>query len=395
MEADLAFAAEHLPLRASNNNYLSGAMARHYLGELYLAESRPAEAIAALQPLVESSEYALMSEPFGKSPAWPACPFIDVFHTPSYADGNREVLYYFTLAEPTVAPAGIPTDVWIKSTWKNYYSNDGTIKKSNLEAPEYTAGTLTYNQVFWLNNGGKGTARLSPSLGAIRLYNYKGMGAQDMRAGEPALVWSIWEKNADGNIVEFLDKEKSPIDTSLIAAMTDETKTTIQHYKWPSTRKWDYTQQVLSSGDNDATYADLVYLRLADTYLLYAEAQYKSNRPEEAARWLNKVRTRAGVTDISPADLGSQGLDLILDERSRELLCEEERRHTLIRVSQENGGDEREVNNYFKRRTRELNEVVGRPARGMNSYDLPVLFPIPVIFIDSNTGHAIEQNPGY
>ena len=35
-------------------------------------------------------------------------------------------------------------------------------------------------------------------------------------------------------------------------------------------------------------------------------------------------------------------MDFILDER-RELLTEEERRHTLVRVCQENGGDERDT----------------------------------------------------
>ena len=44
--------------------------------------------------------------------------------------------------------------------------------------------------------------------------------------------------------------------------------------------------------------------------------------------------------------LESVVMDFILDERSRELLTEEERRHTLVRVCQENGGDERDTNNY-------------------------------------------------
>ena len=61
----------------------------------------------------------------------------------------------------------------------------------------------------------------------------------------------------------------------------------------------------------------------------------------------------------------------------------------------EKGGDERDVNNYFKRRMRQLNEIAGREARGMNSYDTPVLFPIPQEFIDSNTGRQLENNPGY
>ncbi|MDR0429344.1 MAG: RagB/SusD family nutrient uptake outer membrane protein [Tannerellaceae bacterium] len=396
MIADFQFAIDHLPLRATNNNYLSAAMARHYLGELYLAESNPVKAIEVLKPLVESSEYELMKAPFGKSPANPACPFIDVFTSPSYKDGNKEVLYYFTNAEPLEAATGVaPQDGWMKSTYKSYYSNDGVIKRSNLDAPEYTSGKLTYNQVFWLNNGGKGTARLSPSPGALRLYNYKGMGEQDLRMKEPAMLWTIWEKNAEGQIQPFLVSGKTPIDSTITARMLDPTQTTIQNYKWPSVRKWDYTQKVESSGDIDPNYNDLPYLRIADTYLLYAEALFKKGDNGEAIKWINKVRNRAGVVDITESDLSADGLDLILDERSRELLCEEERRHTLIRVSQENGGDEREVDNYFKRRTRQLNQVLGVHGRGMDTYDLPVLLPIPNLIIESNSGKPMEQNPGY
>ena len=91
----------------------------------------------------------------------------------------------------------------------------------------------------------------------------------------------------------------------------------------------------------------------------------------------------------------SGGLDLILDERARELYSEEERRETLIRVSQEGGKDERALDNYFKRRTRALNEIAGRDARGMNDYETPVLFPIPHKFIESNTGRPLTNNPGY
>ncbi len=31
----------------------------------------------------------------------------------------------------------------------------------------------------------------------------------------------------------------------------------------------------------------------------------------------------------------------------------------------------------------------------MNDYETPVLFPMPHEFIESNTGFAIENNPGY
>lgn len=394
MEQDLLFAVENLPLREDNNSRVSGAMARHYLGELYLAMDKPQEAEKMLKPLVESNEYSLITSRFGLNAGNPGCPFIDLFRTPMYADGNTEVLFAFVNTEPETSSYGT-AEVYMKSTYKNYYSNDGVIKKSNLSAPEYTSGEATWPQAFWINNGGKGAGRCVPSRGSLRLYNYKNQGAKDDRVSDYAVVWSINEKKANGQIAEFLNNGKMVVDTLVTQAMIDDNKTTIKKYNWPTTRKWDYVPPLIANGDKDGCYQDIVYLRLADTYLLYAEALYNEGKYGEAIKWINKVRNRSNAVSITESDLETGGVDLILDERSRELLSEEERRHTLIRVSQMNGGDERDVNNYFKRRVRELNEITGRNARGMNDYDTPVLFPIPQDFIDSNTGRVLQNNPGY
>jgi tetratricopeptide (TPR) repeat protein len=394
MEQDLLFAVENLPLREDNNSRVSGAMARHYLGELYLAMDKPEEAEKMLKPLVESNEYSLITSRFGLNAGNPGCPFIDMFRTPMYADGNTEVLFAFVNTEPETSSYGT-AEVYMKSTYKNYYSNDGVINKSNLSAPEYTSGEATWPQAFWINNGGKGAGRCVPSRGSLRLYNYKNQGAKDDRVSDYAVVWSIHEKKANGQIAEFLNNGKMVVDTLVTQAMIDDNKTTIKKYNWPTTRKWDYVPPLIANGDKDGCYQDIVYLRLADTYLLYAEALYNEGKYGEAIKWINKVRNRSNAVSITESDLETGGVDLILDERSRELLSEEERRHTLIRVSQMNGGDERDVNNYFKRRVRELNEITGRNARGMNDYDTPVLFPIPQDFIDSNTGRVLQNNPGY
>lgn len=394
MEQDLLFAAENLPLREDNNNLISGAMARHYLGELYLAMDKPEEAEKALKPLVEGNEYSLITSRFGSNAKNPGCPFIDVFRTPMYKDGNSEVLFAFVNTEPENSSFGT-AEVYMKSTYKNYYSNDGVINKSNLLAPEYTSGQATWPQVFWINNGGKGAGRCVPSRGALRLYNYKNQGTKDDRISDYSVVWSINNENADGKIVEFRNNGKMVVDTTVTTSMTDDNKTTIKKYNWPTTRKWDYVPPLVANGDKDGCYQDIVYLRLADSYLLYAEALYEQKRYSDAVIWINKVRNRSNAVSITDADLQTGGLDLILDERSRELLSEEERRHTLIRVSQEKNGDERAVDNYFKRRMRQFNEIAGRSARGMNDYDTPVLFPIPQNFIDSNTGRKLENNQGY
>ena len=394
MEEDLTFAMNNLPLRTENNSKISGAMARHYLGELYLATAQPEKAIEILKPLVECTEYRLMTERFGDNASNPGCPFIDVFRTPMYADGNMEVLYAFVNTETENSAWGT-AEVYIKSTYKNYYSNDGIINKSNMEDPDYTSGAATWPQAFWINNGGKGAGRCVPSRGALRLYNYKGQGTNDDRISDYAMVWTINERGADGVLREFRYNGEAVIDTIVTNEMLDDTKTTIKKYNWPTTRKWDYVPPLIANGDKDGCYQDIVYLRLADTYLLYAEALYKTGQYTDAIKWINAIRNRSNAVSITETDLINGGLDLILDERSRELLSEEERRHTLIRVSQENGGDERDVNNYFKRRTRQLNEITGRDSRGMNDYNTPVLFPIPQEFIDSNTGRQLENNPGY
>ena len=394
MEQDLKFAVDNLPMRANNNSKVSQAMARHYLGELYLAEGKPAEAAEVLRPLCEGTEYALMTQRFGSNASNPGCPFIDVFRTPMYADGNTEVIFAFVNTEPENSSYGT-AEVYMKSTYKGYYSNDGVIKKSNLKNPDYTSGECTWPQAFWLANGGKGASRLAISRGILRLYDYKDMGKTDDRIGKYAMVWNIYEVNEQGQTQEYLNKGKAVIDTTVTAAMLDDNKTTIKKWNWPSTRKWDYTAPVKANGDKDGCYQDISYLRLADTYLLYAEALYKQQKYDKAIIWINKVRNRSNAVSITVADLQEGGLDLILDERARELYSEEERRETLVRVSQEGGKEERDVNNYFKRRTRALNEIAGRDARGMNTYETPVLFPIPHKFIESNTGRPLENNPGY
>ena len=347
-----------------------------------------------MKPLVEGNEYELMTTRFGSNASNPGCAFIDVFRSPMYSEGNKEVLYAFVNTEPENSAYGT-AEVYIKSTYKNYYSNDGVINRSNMENPDYVSGKATWPQAFWLANGGKGAGRVVPSRGALRLYNYKNQGTVDDRVSDYAMVWSINEVDASGQVVEFRNNGEMVIDTIVTESMVDDNKTTIKKYNWPTTRKWDYTPPVMANGDKDGCYQDIVYLRLADTYLLYAEALYKQSKLREAVEWINKVRNRSHAVDITEADLSTGGLDLILDERSRELLSEEERRHTLIRVSQEGGKDERDVDNYFKRRMRQLNEIAGRDARGMNDYDTPVLFPIPQSFIDANTGRTLENNPGY
>lgn len=97
-------------------------------------------------------------------------------------------------------------------------------------------------------------------------------------------------------------------------------------------------KNVTSDGQpgSNATFPDTDYpmFRLADAYLMYAEATLRGSGGDEArARTLlNDLRERAGLgRDLSQSDLT---LDFILDERSRELFWEAHRRTDLIRFDQ-------------------------------------------------------------
>lgn len=386
MEQDLLYAIEKLPMRTANNTSPSQAVARHYLGELYLAMSRDLDAKNILQPLVEGTEYSLMTARFGPNASKPGNAFIDVFRSPLYSQGNQEVLWAFLNTEPENAAYGVGPNVFMRNMWKNYYSDLSTIR--SLSHPRYPGQSL---QLFWSLNGGKGAGRCAISLGANALYTFKDQQANDIRYDEHSMVWHLYFLNPANEVYEVTTSGgASLINLNLSAAMQNDADPTIKQYNLPSTRKWDYTHPFFEQASIDQQYNDVVYLRLAETYLLYAEALFKLGEGGEF--WVNEIRERAGIELIDGSEMS---IDMILDERSRELITEEHRRHTLIRLSQEDGGDERLAANIFKTRTRLHNEVAGRPVRGMHDDVTPVLFPIPKTFIDSNSGRLIEQNPGY
>lgn len=148
------------------------------------------------------------------------------------------------------------------------------------------------------------------------------------------------------------------------------------------TLKWAYCDP----GRNLETDSHLnqMYLRLAETILLRAEARVFQNRVGEAADDINMLRSRAHALPVTAADFGPtlrEQVDFVLDERTRELLCEEQRRFTLIRLGRK--------------------EYLWRRARKYNKKDASVILqetmylPIPQTVIDANLTLPMLQNPGF
>jgi len=418
---DLEYCVEHLDWRVDGNNTKPNkAIAATYLGEMYMATKQNDKAVAILKEVCENSPYRLMTERFGSNAENPGNCFIDMFRSPLYTEGNQEVIYTFLNAESDSYPYGSTDNMRVRAMWQNYYYNLN-VSSSIKSAPSPYSGP---SYAFYDVNGGYGNGRINPCCGALHLYDYDNQQDKDIRNDKYSMYWNIYFPDGKGGTYELLNQDGTqPIQIVTTTAMFSTSEGTVKNYFLPSTRKWSYVHSNIEKADASGDYGNIAYMRLAEPYLLYAEALYRKGDKGGAATWINKLRSRAGVSTVG-ADVIDE--DFILDERARELLCEGQRRHTLIRFSQLNdacNGDVRALENFFKRRTRELNEVCGQVegevkianyssgttmsastrvdkavtcvSHGMDEYDTPVLLPIPKTFIDSNTKIKVAQNPGY
>ena len=139
-------------------------------------------------------------------------------------------------------------------------------------------------------------------------------------------------------------------------------------------------------------------MRLSETYLLRAEAHLGKGNLAAASDDINEVRSRAGAQPCSANDVT---LDYILDERARELFAEEHRWVTFSRLSNNpNLASNSHLNkgNVLVTRVKKygwnypnVTDGTTRPNIGDHQY----VFPLPIGFIQANTGSDIPQNAGY
>jgi hypothetical protein len=133
--------------------------------------------------------------------------------------------------------------------------------------------------------------------------------------------------------------------------------------------------------DTDFPDTDFPVFRLADFYLMAAEALIRSGGDKSlATQYFNEVRTRAYGSAGGNVSNDELDLDMILDERARELYWECHRRTDLVRFGQFSNGD------Y-------LWQWKGGVKDGSQVGAHRDIFPIPSSDIASNLN--LVQNPGY
>jgi starch-binding outer membrane protein, SusD/RagB family len=346
---DLLFAAANLPdidnVKKVNGKSLfaraNKAMAQQTLAEAYIRMGKADLAEQQCNAIIGSTKFKLNTTRFGVKQTKPGDPFSDMFIYGNMrrSQGNMEVIWTLEAENPATVTGGITNNPQQRRIWGASYKDIAGMKITD-------------------SLGGRG-------IGRLRLNNFVNYGlyeTNDMRNSPFNFRRQYWY-NDPANV-----KYGQPV--PYVGADT--------LYKIaPHTTKWYEFNPADEFGF--AMIKDFIIMRLGETYLLLAEAQFKQNKKVEAAATLNILRARSNATPITDAQVT---LDFILDERARELIGEENRRMTLMRT----GTLVTRVNAH------NLGSVVN-PVTGLTDKNL--LLPIPQSEIDLNKDAVLEQNTGY
>lgn len=346
MESDLSFAERNLSLYPENDGKIAKGVATHYLAELYLTMGDYERSISKADSLINSGVYSLITERYGVKKDQPGVPFMDMFYdgNSNRSEGNTETLWTFQYEYLVTGGEGPNI---MRRTYMNAYYSIILEGKNPL--------------IITQSLGGRGLGRQSPTHFMLRLFE-----KTDHRGSEHAWRWFYTINNPNGIPDNYQFGDTIYMDTTQVEKEQNPFR--------PSTRKWDDgtpADNILS----ESTYNDQVYLRLAETYLILAEAQLKAGDINSAAETLNVLRSRSNASPVTANDIS---IDFILDERARELFCEEHRRYSLLR------------NQKWLERTRLHNAITGP-----NITERDTLLPIPQSVIDANLNLKMVQNPGY
>lgn len=355
MKSDWLFAEKHLPVEPPINGKISKGAVQHYLAELYLVLGKADSALYWADRVINTPEYKLITARYGVKANQESVVFMDMFLDGNARrdEGNTEALWVWQWEYQTIGGEGGLTRRWHTSRYAD-------ISVSGVRPLQYT-----------IERGGRGLSRMSLTKWAIDLYE-----PEDDRGSNFALRKFFVLKDATQNAPDPADRLPagwSYGDTLHLDWTQDISATRRSVTNWPYSRKFEST--IPTNSQEPFQYNDQVYLRLAETYLLKAEAQLLLGLTADAAETINVIRRRANASEIDAADVT---LDFILDERSRELVLEEHRRYTLVRTGK------------WLERVKLYNKNGGQVAKERDQ-----LFPIPQAVIDANLTSKMAQNPGF
>lgn len=354
---DLTFAKTNLPSIENVKTNSKGkiysrpnrSMASQLLAEAYLRTGgKDALAEAECDAVINSGNFSLIEARYGIKTGQPGDPFSDMFMVGNQrrSQGNREGIWVFEIENPNTVIGGTGS-----TTSANFPgATFGSLQHRRVWGSRYyqQPGMLLCDSL-----GGRGISRMALTYWVLNnLYQ-----PDDMRNSSFNIRRKYYYNDPASPLFGQLVVPGAGIDTNRLIV--------------PQTNKWNQFDPTNPLG---GSIKDIIVMRLGETYLLKAEAQFKQGNTSGAATTLSKLRARANAAPVKAADVT---MDFILDERARELLAEENRRVTLMRTGTL------------------LTRVVGRGLKitGLTAKNL--LLPIPLSEIQLNKDAVLEQNPGY
>lgn len=375
---DLEQAAQLLPVTVPDGR-VPKAAAYHLLSEVYISlglesgdKSYYDKSIEAATKVISKQvgAYELMTSRFGATSSKPGDVFSDLHAQGQInrSSGNKEVIFAWQMESFAVGGG-------TGNNWARYWGPE----YDKIVSPNGFANSSADSLL-------RGIGVNSPTN--FVKYSMWALDWKDMRNSEYNIRRTFYYNNP--NDKEYYGK---PIKVGRAANgklyvlrndgvtfTTRELDTLRQYYPWIKKIDGAAFNNDVAGGRSSK---DITRMRVAETYLLRAEAYLRKGDLALAAADINTIRARAKAVLIAAKDVTE---DFILDERARELLVEEPRLRTLIRMGR------------LVDRVRKYNSAPDTPggvSSGNTIRDHNKFWPIPQHVIDANTQGEFKQNPGY
>ncbi len=361
---DYKFASENLPdiKHVKSQGRVSKEAASHFLAEMYLATNQFSNAISEASKVINNPDFELMKARFGTRKSEPGDVWWDLFqmHNQNRSSGNKEAIWVAQFAEDEVT------------------LGRGDYRAERIFGPVYWGMKDPNGKAAFIGptsqNGGRGAAYLGPTdhfKTTIWLNDWD----NDLRNNRYNMIRDYLYNNPQSAYYgqKVSEHPGTLFDTRYYFYPTQTKITTPGNH--PDHLYLDKSKGLLAS-TAAKTYHDQYFARLAETYLIRAEAYLGQGDKDKAAADINAVRIRVNASPVASADVT---IDYILDERLRELAYEEQRRLTLARLGM-----------VYERTSKYNTYDDGKTIKPYNE-----LFPIPYSEIERNSQAVLEQNPGY
>ena len=378
---DLLFAVQWMPeIDNQKGGRASNVAARHLLSEILICLKDYNGAVEQATAVINNPSMSLMTERFGKlkdftfegydyqgeKEPWGDV-YWDLFRENNFnrIDGNKECIWNVQFdvelqggGNTGVSGGNFGLERWFGAAWWSQKDLDGT--------PNWLKDIL----------GGRPVGAVSPTkYAAEQIWQYKDSWNKDIRNSKYNMKREYYWTNPNGRFYGQLMTEETLGDKATSFQVTDPTYMKIiaaQHHG----QFKDATSG--ETHDNGRIYKDWYIMRLAETYLLRAEANLLAGKADAAAADINAVRNRANVTPVTASDVN---IDLILDERARELYLEDFRLNTLMRMNK--------LVEYLMKYNPKVIQAGYKLDDHLNK------LPVPNSEIEANKEGGLVQNDGY